>query len=168
MSEGDESRGAGQAGDANFVREVGMSTPLLATDGGGYRDGDENGEENVSETSTLLPTSQASPPPAGHAGQRHESEGVDTYRSLSRIEQSTEGEEEAASRRTTRTRLGIFRGETIVRMLMLAGMAAMVVIAVVRALGGGFSPGLVGGGGLMMVLCFVVCRREVRGRLMRD
>ena len=48
---------------------------LLARGGGRYRDGEGNGdEEDVSETSTLLPTaSRASPPPpALQTGQRHE------------------------------------------------------------------------------------------------
>jgi hypothetical protein len=62
----------------------------------------------------------------------------------------------------------IFNGEAMLRIGLLAGMAVMVVMAVARAMGGDFSPGLVGGGGLMMILCLVMNKRDSRGGLAID
>lgn len=44
---------------------------------------------------------------------------------------------------------------------LFAGMVGVVCLAVVRAMEGEFSPGLVGGGGLMMIMCLVVGKRDL-------
>jgi hypothetical protein len=154
---------------------------FLAFSGGcgyGVAEGDAEGDELVSETSTLLPTtSRASPPLTSQSRHHHHGPESNTSTLGTRYhtdeEQAAETQEPVGSHRTRRTWrttgiIIIFNGEAVLRMLMLAGMTALVLLAVVRAIKGGFSPGLLVGGGLMMVLCIVADRREVRGRLMRD
>lgn len=58
--------------------------------------------------------------------------------------------------------------EGLLRVGLLVVMLAMVGLAIVRALKGKFSPGLVAGGGFMMVMCILVNKRELRGRLISD
>ncbi|KAL6910219.1 hypothetical protein GGI43DRAFT_389589 [Trichoderma evansii] len=55
----------------------------------------------------------------------------------------------------------IFGGDVLLRIGLFAGMVAVVCLAVVRAMEGEFSPGLVAGGGLMMVMCLVVGKRDL-------
>ncbi|KAL6826718.1 hypothetical protein J3E69DRAFT_244696 [Trichoderma sp. SZMC 28015] len=148
MSEGDDERRGG-GGDA-LAREWIVTSTL---DG----DGDMNEHTDVSETSTLLPTSRgpssyAAQPSPGH----DEEDGGD---------QRQDHEQERNSSR----RMGnILSCEGLLRAGLLVVMLAMVGLAVVRALKGKFSPGLVAGGGLMMVMCILVNKRELRGRLVSD
>ncbi|KAL7822651.1 hypothetical protein V8C26DRAFT_252209 [Trichoderma gracile] len=161
MSEGDERRGAGDD-DESPVTE--MAASFLQGGRGGLVEGEADGDENVSETSTLLPTtSQTSPPPP--TSQHHEPSSRSTHAPARYAADEEAAETQLVDSPPWRT---VFNRERALRMLMLAGTTAMVLLAVVRALRGGFSPGLLVGGGLMIVLCAVVDRREVRGRLMSD
>ncbi|KAL6699109.1 hypothetical protein J3F84DRAFT_364936 [Trichoderma pleuroticola] len=149
MSEGDDER---RGGGGDLLREW-MFTSVLDGDG----DMNEHADENVSEASTLLPTSRG---PSSYAAQpwpRHDEEDGG--------EQRQEVEQQQNS---PRRRGNILSGEGLLRVGLFVAMLAMVGLAVVRAMRGEFSPGLVAGGGLMMVMCILVSKRELRGRLMSD
>ncbi|KAL7821264.1 hypothetical protein V8C44DRAFT_314027 [Trichoderma aethiopicum] len=157
MSEGHERR----AGDEGSVME--MAASLLGGERDRFGDTDADGDEIISETSTLLPpttTTQPSPPLAAQIPP----EPATSRRNTERYHTDEEGQAAAETHIDPRTWR---RRETALSLLLLAGMMAMVLLAVVRAMRGGFSPGLLVGGGLMVVLCAVVHRREVRGRVMR-
>ncbi|KAL7792174.1 hypothetical protein V8C37DRAFT_131237 [Trichoderma ceciliae] len=139
--------------------EQGTSLPIVQDD-----DDDEEGEEEeeeeeeeISEASTLVP-SRGSASLIAQSWQQQQEERDD--------EEEGGEEEEGGPRVKMRRLLGvIFSGEGMLKMGMLGAMAVMVVWAVVRAMEGVFSPGLVGGGGLMMILCIVVNKRDSRGGL---
>ncbi|KAH0494460.1 hypothetical protein TgHK011_001078 [Trichoderma gracile] len=157
ISDDDDERVCAGDDDESPVTE--MAASFLQGDRDRLVEGEADGEENVSETSTLLPTtSRTSPPPPPPPRT------IQPHQSFSRSTQES-AETQLVDSPPWWT---VFNRETALRMLMLAGTTAMVLLAVVRALRGGFSPGLLVGGGLMIVLCAVVDRREVRGRLMRD
>lgn len=115
----------------------------------------EDDEDISSEASTLL---SSGVPSSHHNHQHHHKHQRQQYH------QNAEDEETSTSRTGV---LGtIFSGETILRMGLFAGMVAVVCLAVVRAMDGEFSPGLVAGGGLMMIMCLVVGKRDLwRGRM---
>lgn len=122
-------------------------------------DGDMNEHTDVSETSTLLPTSRGPSSLAVQPWPRHGEDGLGEQRQ----------EEEQQQQRNFSRRIGnILSCEGLLRVGLLVVMLAMVGLAVVRALKGKFSPGLVAGGGLMMVMCILVNKRELRGRLISD
>lgn len=104
-------------------------------------------DDGVSESSTLLPSIRG---PASLAAQSLQQQ----------QQQGAEGEEGSIWWTLVRA---IFSAEGMLRMGLLAAMAATVGLAVARALEGVFSPGLVGGGGLLMILCLVANKRELRG-----
>ncbi|UKZ58891.1 uncharacterized protein TrAtP1_000213 [Trichoderma atroviride] len=115
--------------DAASVKDVvdareGISLPI-----------DRDDDEDISsEASTLL----SSGVPSSHHHHHHKHHRQQYY-------QTAENEEASTSRTGI---LGtIFSGETILRMGLSAGMVAVVCLAVVRAMEGEFSPGLVAGGG---------------------
>ncbi|KAL7783671.1 hypothetical protein V8C43DRAFT_293467 [Trichoderma afarasin] len=148
MSEGDDERRGG-GGDA-LAREW-IRTSVL--DG----DGDMNEHTDVSETSTLLPTSRG---PSSYAAQpfpRHDEEDGGDQR-----------QDHEQERNSSRRMGNILSCEGLLRVGLLVVMLAMVGLAIVRALRGKFSPGLVAGGGFMMVMCILVNKRELRGRLISD
>ncbi|KAL7937313.1 hypothetical protein V8C35DRAFT_178292 [Trichoderma chlorosporum] len=148
MSGGDDERRG--AGDDLLARQA-IFTSLLDGDG----NGNDIEDEDVSETSTLLPTSLVSSSLTAQPWPRHADDG------------NEEGHDGQRRRTSWRRFLGsVFSWEGTLRMGMFAAMLAMVGLAVARALKGMFSPGLVGGGGMMMVMCILVNRRELRGRLM--
>lgn len=141
---------------------VSMNLALLGGERDRFGDTDADGDEIISETSTLLPpttTTQPSPPLAAQNPPQPA-----TSRNTERDYTDEEGQAAAETHIDPRTWR---RRETALSLLLLAGMMTMVLLAVVRAMRGGFSPGLLVGGGLMVVLCAVVDRREVRGRVMR-
>ncbi|KAL7912621.1 hypothetical protein GGI35DRAFT_257037 [Trichoderma velutinum] len=147
MSEGGDERRGG--GDDFLVREW-MFTSAL--------DGEENehADENVSEASTLLPTSRGPSSLTAQPWPRHCEDGG---------EQRQEQEQQQNS---SRRRGNILSCEGLLRIGLFVAMLVMVGLAVVRALKGKFSPGLVAGGGLAMVMCILVNKRELRGRLISD
>lgn len=104
----------------------------------------DDDEDISSEASTLLSS-------AGHHNHhpKHRRE---------QHHQHVEGDE-SSSRTGYLTRN--FGGEAILRMGLCAGMVVVVCLAVVRAVEGEFSPGLVAGGGLMMIMCLVVGKRDL-------
>ncbi|KAL6808868.1 hypothetical protein GGI42DRAFT_224370 [Trichoderma sp. SZMC 28013] len=150
MSEGDDERRG--SGDDFLVREW-MFTSVVDGDG----EMNEPADENVSEASTLLPTSRGPSTLAAQPGPRHSEDGTGEQR-----------QEEEQQQNYPRRRGNILSGEGLLRVGLLVAMLVMVGLAVVRALKGKFSPGLVAGGGLMMVMCILVSKRELRGRLIRD
>lgn len=120
-------------------------------------DGDMNEHTDVSETSTLLPTSRG---PSSYAAQpfpRHDEEDGGDQR-----------QDHEQERNSSRRMGNILSCEGLLRVGLLVVMLAMVGLAIVRALKGKFSPGLVAGGGFMMVMCILVNKRELRGRLISD
>ncbi|KAM6480363.1 hypothetical protein HDV62DRAFT_109245 [Trichoderma sp. SZMC 28011] len=151
MSEGDDERRGG-GGDALAREWIRTSAP--DRDG----DGDVNEHTDVSETSTLLPTSREPSSLAVQPWPRHAEDGPG--------EQSQE--EEQQQRNSPRRMGNILSCEGLLRVGLLVVMLAMVGLAIVRALKGKFSPGLVAGGGFMMVMCILVNKRELRGRLISD
>ncbi|KAL6821624.1 hypothetical protein V8C40DRAFT_250576 [Trichoderma camerunense] len=148
MSEGDDERRGGE--DGSLVREW-INT--LALDG----DGDMNEHTDVSETSTLLPTSRGPSSLAVQPWPRHGEDGAGDQR-----------QEEEQQRDSSRRMGTILSCEGLLRVGLLVVMLAMVGLAIVRALKGKFSPGLVAGGGFMMIMCILVNKRELRGRLISD
>ncbi|PTB57026.1 hypothetical protein M431DRAFT_493501 [Trichoderma harzianum CBS 226.95] len=144
MSEGDDERRGG--GGDSLVREW-IST---------Y--GDMNEHTDVSETSTLLPTSRGPSSLAVQPWPRHGEDGPGEQRQ----------EEEEQQPNSSRRMGHILNCEGLLRVGLLVVMLAMVGLAIVRALKGKFSPGLVAGGGFMMVMCILVNKRELRGRLVSD
>ncbi|EHK24312.1 uncharacterized protein TRIVIDRAFT_61111 [Trichoderma virens Gv29-8] len=142
MSEGgDERRGSGD----DFLVRQWMFGSILDSDG--------DGNENVSETSTLLPTSRR-PSSLAHVedgGRNRDEEGGEQGQGPRR-----------RRRESSRRRLLC---EEMLRVGMLVATVAVVGLTVVRALKGKFSPGLLAGGGLMMVMCILVNKRELRGQL---
>lgn len=111
---------------------------------------DQDDDEDISsEASTLLSSGETSSHHHGHHHHKHR-----------RQQHHQDVENEGSGSRTgfPRTVLG---GDVLARIGLFAGMVAVVCLAVVRALEGKFSPGLVAGGGLMMVICLVVGKRDL-------
>ncbi|PON25815.1 hypothetical protein TGAM01_v205252 [Trichoderma gamsii] len=141
MSEGGYAR-LGE--DTSSVKDVvdareGISLPL-----------DQDDDEDISsEASTLLSSGVPSHPnhQLHHKHQRQQ------------YHQDAENEETSPSRTGVLAR--IFGGEVILRIGLFAGMVVVVCLAVVRSMEGEFSPGLVAGGGLMMIMCLVVGKRDL-------
>lgn len=107
----------------------------------------EDDEDISSEASTLLSSGVQS---SHHHHHHHKHQ---------RQHQASEDEETSTSR--TGFLASIFGGEAILRIGLFAGMVAVVCLAVVKAMEGEFSPGLVAGGGLMMIMCLVVGKRDL-------
>ncbi|KAM0247256.1 hypothetical protein ACHAQJ_009907 [Trichoderma viride] len=127
--------------DSVVDAQEGISLPIVHDD--------DDDDEEISEASTLLPSRGPSSLVAQQRQQDDEAEEgqVGPWMKMKRF-------------------LGmIFSAVGMLRMGLFAGMAAMVILAVMRAMGGEFSPGLVAGGGLMMILCLVVNKRDARGGL---
>ncbi|KAL7963770.1 hypothetical protein V8C34DRAFT_266524 [Trichoderma compactum] len=156
MSEGDDERRGG--GDDFLVREL-MFTSVLGGDG----DGNEHTDGNVSEASTLLPTCRGPSTVAAQPWLLHGEDGGGEQRQEEEEEQQQQQQQNSPTRRGS-----VLSGEGLLRVGLFVAMLAMVGLAVVGALKGKFSPGLVAGGGLMMVMCILVSKRELRGRLMSD
>lgn len=105
---------------------------------------DDDDEDISSEASTLL---SSGGPSSHHPKLRREQH-----------HQYVEGDESGSRTGYLKRNFG---GEAIVRTGLFAGMVVVVCLAVVRAMEGEFSPGLVAGGGLMMIMCLVVGKRDL-------
>jgi hypothetical protein len=112
---------------------------------------DQDDDEDISsEASTLLSNGDRSP---HHNNQHHHKH------QPNQLHQNTNNEGSSSSRTWFLAR--VFGGEAILRTGLFAGMVAVVCLAVVRSIEGVFSPGLVAGGGLMMIMCLVVGKRDL-------
>ncbi|KAL7902704.1 hypothetical protein HDV63DRAFT_362474 [Trichoderma sp. SZMC 28014] len=139
MSEGNYAR-LGE--DASSVKDV-----VDAREGIALAIDQEDDEDISSEASTLL---SGGVPSSHHHHHKHQRQ---------QHHQTSEDDENGNSQTGLLSR--IFGGEAVMRIGLFAGMVAVVCLAVVRAMEGEFSPGLVAGGGLMMIMCLVIGKRDL-------